>query len=57
MMIKNANSNSDLKPVCDLPLCGKDADWEVEMFGRTEYYCMRHRPGVPEKLMNRIRPA
>lgn len=24
------------------------------MFGRVEYYCERHRPGVPEKFMEKI---
>ena len=47
---------SETKPVCNVPLCGRMADWEVDMFGKVEYYCERHRPGVPEKFMTRLRP-
>jgi hypothetical protein len=48
--------NSEAKPVCNIPLCGKEGEWRVEMFGRVEYYCERHRPGVPEKFMEKITP-
>jgi len=46
--------NSDSKPVCNLPLCGKPADWQVEMFGKVDYYCERHRPSIPEKFMVKV---
>lgn len=46
--------NSETKPVCNIPLCGNDGEWRVEMFGRADYYCERHRPGVPEKFMEKI---
>ncbi len=46
-------TNSEGKPVCNIPLCGKDGEWQVDMFGRAEYYCERHRPGVPEKFMEK----
>jgi hypothetical protein len=46
--------NSEAKPLCDLPLCGSPADWEVDMFGKVEYFCERHRPGVPEKFMAKL---
>jgi hypothetical protein len=49
-----AQENSDPKPVCNLPLCGKPADWEVEVFGKVEYYCERHRPAIPEKFMTKL---
>ena len=48
---------SDAKPVCSLPLCGREAEWEVDMFGKVEYFCERHRPGVPEKFMLRVNTA
>ncbi|HUK26927.1 MAG TPA: hypothetical protein VLV31_00770 [Candidatus Acidoferrales bacterium] len=54
-MATNAPQNSDSKPVCNIPLCGKEADWEVEMFGKVEYYCMRHRPRVPDQFMARVK--
>jgi hypothetical protein len=46
--------NSEAEPVCNVPLCGRLADWEVDMFGKVEYYCERHRPGVPEKFMTKL---
>ncbi len=46
--------SSESKPVCNVPLCGRLADWEVDMFGKVEYYCERHRPGVPEKFMAKV---
>jgi hypothetical protein len=51
------SQNSDSKPVCNIPLCGRDADWEVELFGKVEYYCMRHKPGVPEQFMTKVKPV
>ncbi|MGA2790007.1 MAG: hypothetical protein ABSF00_04470 [Candidatus Bathyarchaeia archaeon] len=50
-----AAQDSETKPLCNIPLCGREADWQVEMFGKVEYYCERHRPGVPEKFMNRLK--
>jgi len=47
--------NTEVKPVCNIPLCGRDAEWEVDMFGKVEYYCERHRPGVPEKFMVKVK--
>jgi len=44
----------DPKPVCNLPLCGRPAEWRMEMFGKVEYYCSRHRPAVPEKFMAKV---
>jgi hypothetical protein len=55
-MASSKQENSDSKPICNIPLCGKDADWEVELFGKVEYYCMRHKPGVPEQFMARLSP-
>jgi len=49
-----AQQNSEPKPVCNVPLCGKQADWEVDMFGKPEYYCERHRPGIPERFMIKV---
>jgi len=46
--------NSDARPVCNIPLCGRPADWEIDMFGKPEYYCERHRPGVPERFMTKL---
>ena len=46
--------NPEAKPVCNLPLCGRPADWEVDMFGKVEYFCERHRPGIPEKFMTKL---
>ena len=46
--------DSDTKPVCSLPLCGRPAEWEMEMFGKVEFYCSRHRPIVPEKFMSKV---
>ena len=46
--------NSEAKPVCNIPLCGRDAEWQVDMFGKLEYYCERHRPGVPEQFMEKV---
>ena len=46
--------NSEAKPVCNIPLCGREGEWRVDMFGRVEYYCERHRPGVPEKFMEKM---
>ena len=54
-MASAASQNSDSKPVCNIPLCGRDADWEVELFGKVEYYCMRHKPSVPEQFMARVK--
>jgi hypothetical protein len=51
----DAESNSEAKPLCNVSLCGREADWEVELFGKPEYYCERHRPSVPEALMTKIR--
>lgn len=48
------HENDETRPVCNLPLCGRPAEWEVEMFGKVEYYCERHRPGVPEKFMSKL---
>lgn len=45
---------SEVKPVCSIPLCGREGVWKVDMFGRVEYYCERHRPGVPEKFMEKM---
>jgi len=53
-MQSTGQQNSDSKPVCNLPLCGRPAYWEVDMFGKSEYYCERHRPGIPEKFMTKI---
>ena len=47
---------SEPKPACNIPLCGREAVWEVGMFGKLEYYCERHRPAVPEKFMDRVKP-
>jgi hypothetical protein len=55
-MASSESENSESKPVCNVPLCGRDADWEVELFGKVEYYCMRHKPGVPEQFMARVKP-
>ena len=46
---------SPTTPTCDIPLCGRDAEWRVEMFEKVEYYCERHRPGVPEKFMTLVK--
>jgi hypothetical protein len=50
---KNANG----PPMCHIPLCGGDAEWRVELFERVEYYCNRHRPGLPETLMTKVNPS
>jgi YHS domain-containing protein len=55
-MSHNQAPESDSKPVCGLPLCGKEAYWEVELFGKVEYFCERHRPHVPEKFMVKVKP-
>lgn len=54
-MSATVEQNPQTKAECNLPLCGREADWEVEMFGKVEYYCERHRPGVPEKFMKRVK--
>ncbi len=54
-MTTTEGQNSNSKPICNIPLCGKEADWEVELFGKAEYYCMKHRPGVPEKFMVKLK--
>jgi len=56
IMGDGTSESSESTPICSIPLCGRDAEWEVEMFGKMEYYCMRHKPGVPEKFMTRTRP-
>lgn len=50
----NAAQDSEARPICSISLCGRDAEWEVELFGKTEYYCQRHRPTVPETLMMKL---
>jgi hypothetical protein len=50
-----AERNSETKPVCSISLCSREADWKVELFGKPEYYCERHRPGVPETLMTKLK--
>ena len=55
-MASSTSQNSETKPVCNIPLCGRDADLEVELFGKVEYYCMRHKPGVPEQFMVKVKP-
>jgi len=44
-------------PTCNIALCGKEAEWRVEMFERVEYYCERHRPGVPEKFLTAVKSS
>jgi hypothetical protein len=46
----------DLKerPLCSLPLCPAPADWFVESFDETEYYCDRHKPMVPQAFLKRF---
>jgi len=39
--------------LCSLPLCGAPADWFVESFGETEYYCDRHKPMVPQAFLKK----
>ena len=53
-MDSGGSQNFESKQLCNIPLCGKDADWEVDLFGKVEYYCMRHKPGVPERFMLRL---
>jgi hypothetical protein len=48
------SAETEAEPVCNIPLCGRPADWEVEMFGKVEYYCERHRPGIPERFMTKV---
>jgi hypothetical protein len=55
-MSTTAAQAPETKPVCNIPLCGREAEWGVDMFGKPEYYCERHRPAVPEKFMNRVKP-
>jgi len=50
-----AAPNSETKPICNISLCSREADWEVELFGKPEYYCERHRPSVPETLMTKLK--
>ncbi|MGA2461042.1 MAG: hypothetical protein ABSF82_06445 [Candidatus Bathyarchaeia archaeon] len=49
--------NAKAKPVCNIALCGKEAEWEVELFGKVEHYCQRHRPAVPEKFFTKLNHA
>ena len=53
-MSANIAQDSEGRPICSISLCGRDAEWEVEMFGKIEYYCQKHRPTVPEAFMVRI---
>ena len=50
-MQATVREDHESKPMCDLPLCGRPAVWEVDLFGKVEHYCERHRPGIPEKFM------
>jgi len=42
------------RPVCSIPLCGAPADWATQAFGKSEYYCDRHKPLVPLALLKKI---
>jgi len=53
-MDTSSTKNSNQPPVCNISLCGKDAEWRVDLFDKVEYYCNRHRPGVPETLMTKL---
>ena len=44
-------------PLCGISLCGREAEWEVELFGKVEHYCERHRPAVPEKFLTKLSHA
>jgi len=54
---KGDERGNNAKPVCSMSLCGNDAEWQVDFFGKVEYYCMRHKPGLPDTLMTRIKHA
>jgi len=40
--------------ICNVSLCGHNAEWRVELFDKVEYYCNRHKPSVPETLMTKL---
>jgi len=42
--------------ICNVSLCGRLAEWRVELFDKVEYYCNRHKPSVPETLMTKLVP-
>jgi len=46
-----AETDEKKAPLCSFPLCGAKADWFTEFFGRTEYYCNRHKPMVPQAFL------
>ena len=48
------SAENSQEPVCDISLCGRNAVWKVDLFDRIEYYCQRHKPGVPDALMTRL---
>jgi hypothetical protein len=48
------SQSSEHEPICNISLCGKVAVWKVDFFDRVEYYCQRHKPGVPEMLMTKL---
>jgi hypothetical protein len=47
-------SQEQSEPLCNISLCGRNAVWKVEFFDKTEYYCQRHKPSVPDALMTRL---
>ena len=40
--------------ICNVSLCGRQAEWRVDLFDKVEYYCNRHKPRVPDTFMTKI---
>jgi hypothetical protein len=41
------------RKLCSFPVCGAMADWFTDFFGKTEYYCEKHKPMIPLSLLKR----
>jgi hypothetical protein len=54
MILLGDDTAQESKHTCQISLCGKAADWEVDLFDKIEYYCQRHKPAVPERFMRRL---
>ena len=56
LVIEMSHGSEQSELLCDISLCGRNAVWKVELFDKIEYYCQRHKPGVPDTLMTRLEP-